>query len=567
MSASTAQTVFSVLFGRMPSLRSIRIGLSGLLLCALFGGCASMMNSGPHFSPVAAPPSGYALIYVYRQGGARPGALVNYNVWDLGGRSITTLPHGGCYAFYAEPQDITLRLLDVGFLVNDNPEVNFNKFAAKAQIEAGQTYYFKFKIAGWRDPSRLEVVDNATGEKEIAGCTYVSTPLDSATMVRLALRDEAKIAAKIAEAAHRERLAWEAGGKERLEKGWAQLRENMTINEVGKLLGIPQSGLIGIAFYGVLNGMNDDPDAPATVDLGIVDSSLVGMQLEFINKKLKSWKPRSTANTTLLEAAKAGDLSAVQKALDEGADVNAEGLGGGTPLFLAALKNQPEVVKLLLDKGADINRRPTNAGLTPLMTAAFSNHVSVVELLLERGADTGALVSDRSADTGDKATALGVTALELAAGNGAIEAVERLLAKGVDINDRNSAALCMAVAHQTQPTSSNSKMVKLLLERGADPNGTGPTNTQPLLMAAGLGDDANVRLLLEKGADINAKSVSGKTSLMLSAALGKKEAVRILLSGGASINEVSPEGMTALALAKQGGHMEIAQMIGAAGGK
>ena len=87
----------------------------------------------------------------------------------------------------------------------------------------------------------------------------------------------------------------------------------------------------------------------------------------------------------LRQAANQGDLSAVDEALAQGADVDARGEYGDTVLNLAAESGHHGVVARLLDAGADIENLG-GADKTPLMNATFAGNVKVVELLLSRGA-------------------------------------------------------------------------------------------------------------------------------------------------------------------------------------
>jgi ankyrin repeat protein len=79
--------------------------------------------------------------------------------------------------------------------------------------------------------------------------------------------------------------------------------------------------------------------------------------------------------------------------LDRGADPRArsEDSGGGfvprdIVLCNAVETGKVEIVRLLLDRGAEVNARG-GMGVTPLMMASQYNHPKVVRLLLERGAD------------------------------------------------------------------------------------------------------------------------------------------------------------------------------------
>jgi ankyrin repeat protein len=79
----------------------------------------------------------------------------------------------------------------------------------------------------------------------------------------------------------------------------------------------------------------------------------------------------------------------IQLLIEHGADVNARGITGTTPLFWAVLRGQKDDVKFLLDHGADPNL--TNAfGDTPLICAVQLGYLSLVPPLVEKGADVNA---------------------------------------------------------------------------------------------------------------------------------------------------------------------------------
>jgi ankyrin repeat protein len=86
-------------------------------------------------------------------------------------------------------------------------------------------------------------------------------------------------------------------------------------------------------------------------------------------------------NDDLITACKMGDLAAVSKAIDNGADVNFIDPNGSTPIASAYF--WPEITQLLLDKGADPNK-----GSYPALISACSVYsTEVVEKLLNAGAD------------------------------------------------------------------------------------------------------------------------------------------------------------------------------------
>jgi ankyrin repeat protein len=120
-------------------------------------------------------------------------------------------------------------------------------------------------------------------------------------------------------------------------------------------------------------------------------------------------------DTPLLDAAKTGDIAAVQQLLQKGANVEALGQSGVTPLMLASNNGHADVVKLLLGAKANVNAISQD-GLTPLYGASQKDgHPDIVKLLLAAGANTEATARN------------GATPLEVASGDGAAEVVKLLL--------------------------------------------------------------------------------------------------------------------------------------------
>jgi ankyrin repeat protein len=74
---------------------------------------------------------------------------------------------------------------------------------------------------------------------------------------------------------------------------------------------------------------------------------------------------------------------------EKGANVNSQDWYGVSPLTMAAVVENIELVKVLLDNGADINIK-NDKGHTPLSYAASLGHVESVKILLNKGADVNA---------------------------------------------------------------------------------------------------------------------------------------------------------------------------------
>lgn len=96
---------------------------------------------------------------------------------------------------------------------------------------------------------------------------------------------------------------------------------------------------------------------------------------------------RDAAGPGLMEAAVQGDLDAVRRHIEAGADLDArEPTAGSTPLIAAATFGRTEVARALIEAGADVDAR-NNDGSTALMTAALLARTGIARALLEAGAD------------------------------------------------------------------------------------------------------------------------------------------------------------------------------------
>lgn len=80
----------------------------------------------------------------------------------------------------------------------------------------------------------------------------------------------------------------------------------------------------------------------------------------------------------------------VQLLVAHGADVNAQGSSGATPLFWAVMRDQKDDVKFLLDHGANPNLTDAYKD-TPLICAVQLGFESLVEPLVDKGADVNAI--------------------------------------------------------------------------------------------------------------------------------------------------------------------------------
>jgi ankyrin repeat protein len=128
----------------------------------------------------------------------------------------------------------------------------------------------------------------------------------------------------------------------------------------------------------------------------------------------------------LIEAVGNGDVRAVCRCLDAGADPNTRG-ADGRPLFFALGRwpRDPWPIRgEIIRAGADVTVRD-EVGSTILHAAAGADHVETVELVLGRGMDIEILDH------------FGETALHEAARCGALNAVKALIESGADVFAEN----------------------------------------------------------------------------------------------------------------------------------
>ncbi|HEX5048220.1 MAG TPA: ankyrin repeat domain-containing protein [Gammaproteobacteria bacterium] len=228
------------------------------------------------------------------------------------------------------------------------------------------------------------------------------------------------------------------------------------------------------------------------------------------------------AEPALVDAAMNGDIKAV-RALVKTADVNAIQADGMTALHWAVQHDDADMVDALLVAGADF-RLTNRTGVRPLYLATVNGSAAVIGRLLDAGEDANAVL-----------TTEGETVLMLTAQTG------------------------------------NPAAVKVLLDRGANPNVQQSHGQTALMWAAEQGHTEVVKLLLSRGANAALASVAatkadrrpagGLTALLFAVRQGHVETARALLDGGADVNQVAADETSPLLIAVVNGHYELASML------
>ena len=235
--------------------------------------------------------------------------------------------------------------------------------------------------------------------------------------------------------------------------------------------------------------------------------------------------------TALVFAAREGDVESAKALLDGGAKVNQTTEYGWTPLLTAINNRNYALAQLLIDRGADVNM-PNKGGWTPLYIATDNrnieggdypvpkpdlDHLEIIRSLLKHGADPNARIRENTLTR-------------------TIFTMQWFFEDG-------------ATAFVRAAQSSDTELMKLLLEYKADPFIATANGDNALTAAGGIGwvegvtyersPQENVealRMLLDLGLDPNGANNEGRTALMGAALKGRNAAVQLLVDRGAKLD-------------------------------
>ena len=236
-------------------------------------------------------------------------------------------------------------------------------------------------------------------------------------------------------------------------------------------------------------------------------------------------------------------LETIRALIKAGANVNSAGEYGFTPLMLAAMRNQRELLDLLLSAGAKSSIHAKDfAGESAFHHAVGGyrdSSLAIVNILLANGA----IVTE--------ANWAGETPLMLAAKWASLETIQTLLKAGAAIDAKDNqgqTALIHATKIYFDPNRNPPRAVRLLLANGARVNDVDRSGRSALMHALNAAQGESVKVLIAAGANVNLVDSDGQTALMLAVRGRSVESVAALLQAGAAstINHKDNEGLTAL---------------------
>ena len=257
--------------------------------------------------------------------------------------------------------------------------------------------------------------------------------------------------------------------------------------------------------------------------------------------------------------------------------------GGMTPLLYAARDGRLDIARMLVAAKADVQQADVN-GITPLLMAITNNHLDVAKFLLEKAADPNAAdwwgrtplyaaVEIRNRDYGRNDE----HAIDRPA---ALELIQALLDRGANVNARTKEVppirrfvtplgdlswvdFTGQTAFLRASLAGDITLMRLLLDKGADPNIATFAGTTALMAAAGVNWMSGqtfteskealmeaVQLCLDKGADVNAKNSMGVTAVIGAANRGSDDILEFLVKKGARLDIKDNEGRTPLVWAQ-----------------
>jgi ankyrin repeat protein len=233
-----------------------------------------------------------------------------------------------------------------------------------------------------------------------------------------------------------------------------------------------------------------------------------------------------------------------------GAKVNVPDANKISPLLMAITNNQPDVAGLLIQNGAEINTSDF-WGRTPLWAAVEMRDIEysrngehsvdrerllqLIHALLDRGANPNARTAE-------------------------VPPTRRFL---LGLGDLSWVDFTGQTPFLRAALSGDLSVMKLLLEKGADPSIPTASNTTALMAAAGVNwvvaqtfteDLATqleaVKLCLDKGADVNAANSMGLTAVFGAANRGADEILAFLVERGARLDIKDKAGRTPMVWAE-----------------
>jgi ankyrin repeat protein len=282
--------------------------------------------------------------------------------------------------------------------------------------------------------------------------------------------------------------------------------------------------------------------------------------------------PQADGATALHWAVFRSDKPMVDLLLRAGANPKAANRDGSTPLWLASINGDAPIIEALIKAGADANEQ-LPLGRTPLMVAARTGNVDAIKVLLDHGANVNA-----------KETLRGTTALMWAADEGHAPAIQLLLQHGADIKAQSDpaergrgpalgksndprkavaalgAALAAGIPTPQLGAVGTTGLIPIVPGKPGAGRGRGKSATGAAGGAADDTDDAAATFGFGRGKPAP-KDGGGLTPLVYAVRSDDLDSVKVLLAAGADVNQVSGYGWSPLLVATQNRYYKLGAFL------
>jgi len=206
----------------------------------------------------------------------------------------------------------------------------------------------------------------------------------------------------------------------------------------------------------------------------------------------------------------------------------------------AIQKGDAARVASLLDSDRALLEARSPANVSAILLSLYHGHPEIAQLFVERGAK---LSLHEACALGDSKTALGI--------------LERDPGLLDSYSDDGYPPLGLAVFFR------HPELASTLIARGADVNAAAknPQRVAPVHAAATVRDHATMRLLLDRGADPNARQQMGFTAFHSAASRGDVEMAKLLVEHGADPHAKTDDGKNAIDIAEKYGQPAFAEWL------
>ncbi|TPX35066.1 hypothetical protein SmJEL517_g02378 [Synchytrium microbalum] len=241
-----------------------------------------------------------------------------------------------------------------------------------------------------------------------------------------------------------------------------------------------------------------------------------------------------------------------------------------SPLMASAIKGHHNIFALLLarsppgEKSVRLEMRTRDSWcflyLTPMLLAAMGNEPELVRLMLEYGADVdGATVATSSVVLAGE-----TTPLQNAAYYGRIRISRMLLEAGANIHARGPnrrSSLLMVASSGIIGDRTRADMTRLLRFYKADLDDVDHDGNTAVHLAIGMKATETVKALVELGARLDIVNNLGNSCLHAAARQRAAGMVNLLIDKGADKGIANKEGMSPLQIAVKEGYSELVQLL------